>query len=303
MAELNSNPDSLCCVQDLAELASSRTLETSSAYASSSRGAPSPSAATYDPLLGNFGSLGSTAASATPTFDDTLASLIQPSSSRVGLKLMRKMGWREGQGVGPRLTFQQRKKQASELGVKLDDADDDEGGEAAKHYYAPLDRPLTLVKGTSVSTDRGWGLGYKPGMNLNERLRQEGAGSSSARKTTYELDEDDVYGGAGMSVDALGDREKRAIGIYDADEEDEMAFGAMRSSRDRRAPQVRKDAALSFIAGLLTLAFSVLEPLQIGAAELPRRKQGPPRFRAAPRPLCRLVQVRLPRCHPPVNLA
>ncbi|GJN92005.1 hypothetical protein Rhopal_005033-T1 [Rhodotorula paludigena] len=247
--------------EDLAELASSRTLETSSAYASSSRGAPPPSAATYDPLLGNFGSLGSTAASATPTFDDTLASLIQPSSSRVGLKLMRKMGWREGQGVGPRLTFQQRKKQASELGVKLDDADDDEGGEAAKHYYAPLDRPLTLVKGTSASTDRGWGLGYKPGMNLNERLRQEGAGSSSARKPTYELDEDDVCGGVGMSVDALGDREKRAIGIYDADEEDEMAFGAMRSSRDRRVPQSSsrsKSAQQSFHDGSKVLPGFVL---------------------------------------------
>ncbi|BGP44388.1 hypothetical protein JCM10450v2_000199 [Rhodotorula kratochvilovae] len=221
--------------EDLAELASSRTLETSSAYASSSRTAPPPpSAATYDPLLGNFGSLGA-AAPAAASFDATLASLIQPSSSRVGLKLMRKMGWREGQGVGPRLTHAQRRKQAAELGLQVD-ADDIADGEAEKHYYAPLDRPLTLIKGTSASMDKGWGLGYQPGMNLDQRLQKEGAGASSARRPTYDLDEDDVYGGAGMSVDALGEREKRAIGIYDAEEEEE-AIGSIRSSRDRRREQ------------------------------------------------------------------
>lgn len=235
--------------EDLAELASSRTLETSSAYASSSRAPqPEPTAATYDPLLGNFGPLGAASGSgaAAPSFDDTLASLIQPSSSRVGLKLMRKMGWREGQGVGPRVTHAQRRRQAAELGVRLDADEDGEGGEdgageAGKHYYAPLDRPLTLVEGTSASMDKGWGLGYQPGMNLNQRLRQEGGTyASSARMPAYELDEDDVYGGGGMGVSALGEREKRAIGIYDDDDDErDVAFGSMRSSRNRRREQVR----------------------------------------------------------------
>ncbi|GAA5846792.1 hypothetical protein JCM9279_004442 [Rhodotorula babjevae] len=234
--------------EDLAELASSRTLETSSAYASSSRPPPpGPSASTYDPLLGNFGPLlgassaapgAAAAAPSSSAFDDTLASLIHPSSSRVGLKLMRKMGWREGQGVGPRVTHGQRQKQAAELGVRLEAEDGDD--EADKHYYAPLDRPLTLVKGTSASTDKGWGLGYQPGATLEQRLKQDGgAYSSSARASAYELDEDDVYGGSGASVGAMGERQKRAIGIYDEDDEDE-SFGSMRSSRDRRPDRLKR---------------------------------------------------------------
>ncbi|GAA6046564.1 hypothetical protein JCM3770_006211 [Rhodotorula araucariae] len=247
--------------EDLAELASSRTLETSSAYASSSQAAPPPSAATYDPLLGNFGALGA-AAPAAYSFDATLASLIQPSSSRVGLKLMRKMGWREGQGVGPRVTHVQRRRQAAELGLQPGPDEDDQDGEAGKHYYAPLDRPLTLIKGTSASMDKGWGLGYQPGMNLDQRLQTEGAGmyASSARKPAYDLDDDDVYGGAGISVDALGHREKRAIGIYDAEDDDDEVFGTIRSSRDkRREPPKRSTGPQeTFIDGTKVLPGFVL---------------------------------------------
>ncbi|BGP04341.1 G patch domain-containing protein 1 [Rhodotorula toruloides] len=223
--------------EDLAELASSRTLETSSTYASSSR-APAPPPPTYDPLLGNFAGLEGTAAP-TPNFDDTLASLIQPSSSRIGLKLMRKMGWRDGQGVGPRVTYQQRKRQAADIGVKLDE-EDDIGGEAEKHLYAPLDRPLTLIKGTSASMDKGWGLGYQPGMNLQQQLRSEGgyAGQASGRQTVYELDVDDVYGGVGTSMDALGDRQKRALGVYDG--EDDADFGTIQPSRGARTREQPK---------------------------------------------------------------
>ncbi|GAA5861296.1 hypothetical protein JCM1840_005320 [Sporobolomyces johnsonii] len=225
--------------EDLAELASSRTLETSSAYASQQRpSAPKP--AEYDPLLGNFGTLG-TSAPAALAFDDTLASLIQPSSSRVGLKLMRKMGWRDGQGVGPRITYRQRKQQALELGLRLDEGDE-ESTEAEKHYYAPLDRPLTLVKGASASMDKGWGLGYQPGLTLEAQLRNEGVAGGGRGMSSYEMDEDDVYGGAGATVDTLGDREKRAWAAFEG--EDDQAYGLMRVSRDRRsAKPTAKQAA------------------------------------------------------------
>ncbi|GAA5981028.1 hypothetical protein JCM10908_003955 [Rhodotorula pacifica] len=233
--------------EDLAELASSRTIETSSSYASSSRAPPPPKEQEYDPLLGLFGGLtsssavGSTPSGSQPQFDQTLASLVQPSSSRIGLKLMRKMGWREGQGVGPRVSYQQRKRQAAEIGIRLGDEDGDEevDGEATKHYYAPLDRPLTLVKGSSASKDKGWGLGYQPGMGLKETLRAEGgfAGSSKARTMTYELDDNDVYGDSSSALQELSERQKRTIGTMDQDED--SGFTAMRSSRDPRDRQPR----------------------------------------------------------------
>ncbi|GAA5876541.1 hypothetical protein JCM3774_003131 [Rhodotorula dairenensis] len=225
--------------EDLAELASSRTIETSSSYASSSRAPPKQTKEQeYDPLLGLFGGITPSAAGGTgsqPHFDQTLASLIQPSSSRVGLKLMRKMGWREGQGVGPRVSYEQRKRQAAEIGVRLDDDDaEDDGGEATKHYYAPLDRPLTLIKGSTASKDKGWGLGYQPGMGLKETLRAEGgfAGSSKAKTMSYELDDDDVYGDSSSALQEMSERQKRSIGTMEHDEE--AGFTAIRSTRDQR---------------------------------------------------------------------
>lgn len=218
---------------------------------------------------------GAAAAPSSSAFDDTLASLIQPSSSRVGLKLMRKMGWREGQGVGPRVTHRQRQKQAAELGVRLD-AEDEGDDEADKHYYAPLDRPLTLVKGTSASMDKGWGLGYQPGASLDQRLKEHGSAySSSARAAAYELDEDDVYGGSGMGIGAMGERQKRAIGIHDEDEGDE-SFGSMRSSRDRRREQVRLSSPGNCLLRLLaprSFRLDVLTPSppsSLAAQALPR---------------------------------
>lgn len=227
--------------EDLAELASSRTIETSTSYASSSRAPPPRKEQEYDPLLGLFGGMTPSAgegAASQPQFDQTLASLVQPSSSRIGLKLMRKMGWREGQGVGPRVSYEQRKRQAAEIGIRLDGEDaDDADGEAAKHYYAPLDRPLTLIKGSSISKDKGWGLGYRSGMGLKETLRTEGgfAGSSKSKTMNYELDDHDVYGDSSSALQDLSERQKRSIGTMDDDED--SGFTAIRSSRDQRARQ------------------------------------------------------------------
>lgn len=241
-------------------MASSRTIETSSSYASSSR-APGPAKEQeYDPLLGLFGGVPTAAASTSsaPQFDETLASLIEPSSSRVGLKLMRKMGWREGQGVGPRVSYQQRKRQAAEIGVRLDqdEAEADGDPEAAKHYYAPLDRPLVLVKGSSTSNDKGWGLGYQPGMGLKETLRKEEGypGSTAAKTMTYELDDEDVYGGPATTLGDLSDRQKRGIRATDADEDD-GGFPSMRSSKAGQSRQVRVLSIALFLSPrwLLTL--------------------------------------------------
>lgn len=152
---------------------------------------------------------------------------------------MRKMGWREGQGVGPRVSYEQRKRQAAEIGIRLDGEDaDDADGEATKHYYAPLDRPLTLIKGSSISKDKGWGLGYRPGMGLKETLRAEGgfAGSSKAKTMSYELDDHDVYGDSSSALKDLSERQKRTIGTMDEDED--SGFTTIRSSRDQRSRQV-----------------------------------------------------------------
>ncbi|KAK4046379.1 hypothetical protein OIV83_006102 [Microbotryomycetes sp. JL201] len=203
--------------EDLAELESSRKLETSDAYSSK------PSRPDYDPLSGFSGQPPGESSSLEGAFDigaAAFATLIEPASTRVGLKLMRKMGWRDGQGVGPRLTHEQRQKQAQELGVKLaqdeDHGDQASDTETSKHYFAPIDRPLTIVGAVSAAADRGWGLGYTPGLDLNESLgRTQGVRTKSGLGVGLN-DEDDVYDAQVMPGDK---RAARVIEVFDEDED------------------------------------------------------------------------------------
>lgn len=196
-------------------MASSRQLETSSTYQS----APPPP--TYDPLMGLFGGAPPSAPTVEPA-TAALASLIEPASTRVGAKLMRRMGWRDGQGVGPRVTFEQRKKQAAELGLKLDaDEDEDDGaGEASKHYFAPLERPLKLLEAVGISSDRGWGLGYKPGPNMEKALGVGLVTGEGVAVQTIGDDDDDVYGDL-MSMGSLAGGDKKRYGVIELGDEDD----------------------------------------------------------------------------------
>ena len=89
------------------------------------------------------------------------------------VKILMKMGWRHGQGIGPRLTWQQKKLQDAQAkstriltldDLKLDPNEEDE--EAQKHTYPRLDTPLTVVP----RKDNAHGLGYNPGLSLNDAL-------------------------------------------------------------------------------------------------------------------------------------
>ena len=78
------------------------------------------------------------------------------------------MGWRVGQGIGPRLTYAQRKAQdAGFLDPSKEVAGDEEDlEEAKKHTYPRRDTPVLV----SHRKDNFHGLGYSPGMGLNESV-------------------------------------------------------------------------------------------------------------------------------------
>ena len=97
-------------------------------------------------------------------------------------KLLIKMGWRPGQGIGPRLTWRQKRLQDAQAKsiriltldeLKLDPNDEDE--EAQKHTYPRSDTPLTIVP----RKDNAHGLGYAPGLNLNDALGNDHNPTSS----------------------------------------------------------------------------------------------------------------------------
>lgn len=91
----------------------------------------------YDPLMGN---------SSQQVAPSKFESLIKPSSERIGEKLLTRMGWRQGQGIGPRISWAARKAQAEKLGYPLDKKDIDDDEERKKHLWPPLDQPLVLFK-------------------------------------------------------------------------------------------------------------------------------------------------------------
>ena len=97
--------------------------------------------------------------------------MLPPSKDSVGARILKKMGWRVGQGIGPRLTWRQRKLQdlQASTGPEVDIDSmlkDEDEEEASKHTYAPRDAPILLVD----RKDNAHGLGYRPGIGLNDSL-------------------------------------------------------------------------------------------------------------------------------------
>ena len=96
-----------------------------------------------------------------------------PLEDSAGVRLLKKMGWRPGQGIGPRVSWRTRKIQdllaagKSLNGVDIDALDDDE--EAKRHMYPPRD---TVVPRVSMKTD-AHGIGFKAGAGLIENPGQK----------------------------------------------------------------------------------------------------------------------------------
>lgn len=97
---------------------------------------------------------------------DALQKLIPPSRDSIGSQLLRKMGWKPGQGVGPKISYKQLKLQDNQLrslsGRPVQLPGQVEDDEAKKHMYPPRDTPLILYQ----RKDNSFGLGYTPGARL-----------------------------------------------------------------------------------------------------------------------------------------
>lgn len=111
------------------------------------------------------------------------ASLLPGPKDSIGAKILKKMGWRLGQGIGPRISLRRRKEQDAQAydpisGTKMTSGSlnlpqDDE--EADKHFYAPRDTPVLAVN----RKDNTHGLGYVPNLTLQERLGNSSSGGTS----------------------------------------------------------------------------------------------------------------------------
>ena len=106
-----------------------------------------------------------------------LESLIPTVRDSVGAKLLQKMGWRLGHGIGPRVTYAKRRQQDQlfSTSVAPDAEKDDDHEEAKKHLYPPRDTKVIIAK----PKDNSFGLGYHPGLGLRDLNEPSGNGPSS----------------------------------------------------------------------------------------------------------------------------
>lgn len=117
--------------------------------------------------------------------NNILADLLIPSTNSVGKKLLQTMGWKEGQGIGPRLT-------AEEKGYKEE--------EYKNHTYARENVEIEAVK---VKTDQ-YGIGYVPllrtQMSKTQKQSQRTTQSINSKNKIMKMSDIFSHGSNGVST-------------------------------------------------------------------------------------------------------
>ncbi|KAK0509696.1 hypothetical protein JMJ35_008090 [Cladonia borealis] len=101
----------------------------------------------------SFGGLGSTADEKMQ--HDSFMDVFKTTGETMGVKLLKKMGWREGQGIGPKI------RRKAQLG---DDQDRDGGGDQQMHLFAPENSDMVSI----IKKNDRKGLGFGGQGKLSE---------------------------------------------------------------------------------------------------------------------------------------
>ena len=158
-----------------------------------------------------------------------------------------KMGWKPGQGIGPRLTARQLKLQERKIGRRAahvgrditsgysaenaedDEMDDSNDKDGKKHTFAPRDTKLLIFDNkqdrSGLGFARGGGMNLpETGANRSQTAPDEQNISSGFGLGGHDADEDDfdIYSPGPSSLRGSSGARRTA---YDRDEDDEMADG------------------------------------------------------------------------------
>ncbi|KAH7043118.1 hypothetical protein BKA57DRAFT_428190 [Linnemannia elongata] len=154
--------------------------------------------------------------------DAMIDDLIIPTSESIGARLLKRMGWKPGQGIGPRVSSRQRNPTASPL------SDEDI---AANVTFAPIDSAIILFANKS----NHFGLGFNPHKDAPEF--DVSAHAQSALGSRYLSGADSGATGPRLSFGLLNDSED--------DEEENNMFGTGSKSQRRAEMEMDLDIAVS----------------------------------------------------------
>lgn len=163
--------------------------------------------------------------------EDKLVRTIQQSKDRTGAALLKKMGWREGQGVGPRLSAQARSRMARELKLPQEDWS---ATAAPGQTFAPLDRPLVHFQ----HKENAYGLGFERGATLHQHQQQQPSSSSITEGGRA------MPVGGAFGISALEDADEDDLSVYDAQRPEQAAGSSAKgkaSSQSKLARMVQDD--------------------------------------------------------------
>ncbi len=164
----------------------------------------------------SFGGLGSTAEENLQ--HDSFMDVFKTTGETMGVKLLKKMGWREGQGIGPKI------RRKAQLG---DDQDRDGGGDHQMHLFAPENSSLISI----IKKNDRKGLGFEGQGKLSEARVAE----SSPQIGDHEREDDENSAGFRTLGNSIKISKKKAgrkggfgVGILNdngSDDEDPYQMG------------------------------------------------------------------------------
>uniref|UniRef100_A0A8B9JHX0 G patch domain containing 1 n=1 Tax=Astyanax mexicanus TaxID=7994 RepID=A0A8B9JHX0_ASTMX len=158
--------------------------------------------------------------------DTLLEELIAPARSSIGVQLLRKMGWKDGQGIGPRLKRRQRKQDTDEkmYGCALpptgsEESEDDDEFVPENVTFAPKD----VIPVDFTPKDDIHGLGYR-GLNPLQAL---GGGSGMGHINLFTVDSErtsSLFGGRNRGKQRKGGIGGQAFGVGAMEEDDDDIY-------------------------------------------------------------------------------